>query len=124
DPGRRERLALARLGQPRPRRLDRPRELPVLARAQHLLPPPQLGAQLLVPTRPGRLALERAALLLHLEDDVVDAGQVLLGGLKLQLRGPPARPVLRDACSLLDQLAPVGGARAQDDPDLPLLDDR
>ena len=87
DAGRRRRLALARLGQPRPRRLDALRQLAVPAREQHLLPAPQLLAQPLVAARLRRLALQRAALLLDLEDDVVDAGEVLLRRLELQLGG-------------------------------------
>src|SRR5690606_3779802 len=52
---------------------------------EQLLPLAQLLAQLAIPARPGRLPFERAALLLELEDDVVDAGQVLLRGLEFQL---------------------------------------
>ena len=80
------------------------------AREQHLLPAPQLVAQPLVAARLRRLALQRAALLLHLEDDVVDAREVLLRGLELQLRRAAARLVLRDAGGFLDQLTPIGRA--------------
>ena len=93
-------------------------------REQHLLPAPQLVAQPLVAPRLGRLTLQRAALLLHLEDDVVDAREVLLRGLELQLRGAPARLVLRDAGRFFDQLPAIGRPRAEDLADLALLDDR
>ncbi len=124
DPGRRRGLALARLGQPRPRRLDRLRQLAVPPREQHLLPPTQLFAQPLVAARLRRLPLQGAALLLDLEHDVVDAGEVLLRRLELQLRGAPTRLVFRDARGLFDQLTTIGRARAEDHPDLALLDDR
>ena len=124
DPRRRRRLALARLSQPRPRRLDRLRQLAVAPREQHLLPPTQLFAQPLVAARLRRLALERTALLFDLEDDVVDAGEVLLRRLELQLRGAAAGLVLRDARGLLDQLTTIRRPRAEDHPDLALLDDR
>ena len=52
------------------------------------------------------------------------AGEVLLGGVELQLRGPAPRLVLGDAGGLFDQLPPVGRPRAEDHPDLALLDDR
>ena len=87
QPAGRAGLALARLGQPRPRRLDAVRQLAIAAREQHLLPAPQLVAQPLVAARLGRLPLQRAALLLDLEDDVVDARQVLLRRFELQLGG-------------------------------------
>src|SRR6185503_9808163 len=92
-------------------------------REQHLLPPPQLVAQPLVAPRLRRLALQRAALLLHLEHDVVHAREVLLRGLELQLRGAAARLVLGDARRFLDQLAAIGRPRAENHADLPLLDD-
>ena len=68
----------------------------VALRELHLLPAAQLLAQPLVAPRLRRLPLQRAALLLDLEDDVVDAGQVLLRRLELQLRGAAPRLVLRD----------------------------
>ena len=52
------------------------------------------------------------------------ARQVLLRGLELQLRGAPARLVLRHAGRFFDQLTPIGRPRAEDHPDLALLDDR
>ncbi len=96
---------------------------PIALRELHLLPAPQLFAQPLVAPRLRGLPLQRAALLLDLEDDVVDARQVLLRGLELQLRGAAAALVLRHAGRFLDQLAPIGRPRAQDLADLALLDD-
>ena len=123
DAARRRGLALARLGQPRPRRLDALRQLAIAAREQHLLPAAQLLAQPLVAARLRGLPLQRAALLFDLEDDVVDARQVLLRRFELQLGGAAAGLVLRDAGGFLDQLAPIGRPRAEDHPDLALLDD-
>ena len=117
------RLALARVVEPAPHRLDDLRQLAILPGEEHLFPATHFVAELPVPPRLGRLALQRAALLLDLEDDVVDAREVLLRGLELQLGGPPPRLVLRDARGFLDEHAPVGRARAQDQPDLALLDD-
>ena len=88
-----------------------------------LLPAAQLFAQPLVPPRARRLALQRAALLLDLEDDVVDARQVLLRGFELELGGAAARLVLGDAGRFFDQRAALGRARRQDLADLALLDD-
>src|SRR5690606_38565459 len=76
-----------------------------------------------VPASPRGLPLERAALLLELEDDVVDAREVLLCGLELQLRLTPAHLVLGDARRLLDQLPPLGGLGRENLADLSLLDD-
>ena len=117
-------FAGARIREPRPRRLDRLAEQPVALRELHLLPAPQLLAQPLVAPRLRRLPLQRAALLLDLEDDVVDAREVLLRRFELQLRGAAAALVLGDAGRLFDQLPPVGRPRAEDLADLPLLDDR
>ena len=94
-------------------------ERPIPARKQHLLPAPHLVAQARVAARLRRLALERPALLFDLEDDVVDAGEVLLRGLELQFRRAPARFVLGDARGLLDQLAPIGGRELRIMPILP-----
>ena len=85
-------------------------QLAVAPREQDLLPAAQLVAQPLIAARLRRLPLQRAALLLDLEDDVVDAREVLLRRLELQLGGAPARLVLRDARGFLDQLAPIGRA--------------
>ncbi|OFW51696.1 MAG: hypothetical protein A3G77_12505 [Acidobacteria bacterium RIFCSPLOWO2_12_FULL_68_19] len=116
-------LPLARLRQPGARRLDRSRQLAAAPRQQHLLPPPQLVAQAPVALRLGGLPLQRTALLLHLEDDVVDAREVLLGRLQLQLGGAAPRPVLGDAGGLLNELPPIDRPRAEDQTDLSLLDD-
>ena len=117
-------FAGARLLEPRLGRFDLARERVVLARELHLLPAAQLLAQPLVAPRARRLALQRAALLLDFEDDVVDARQVLLRGLELELGRAAARLVLRDARRFFDQRAPLGRPRRQDLPDLALLDDR
>ena len=95
----------------------------VALRELHLLPAPQLLAQPPVAARLRRLPLQRAALLLDLEDDVVDAREVLLRRFELQLRGAAAALVLRDAGRLFDQLPPIGRAGAQNLADLALLDD-
>src|SRR5687768_18489849 len=79
-PGARGAFALARGRQPRPRRLDESRELAIAPREKHFLPAAQLVAQSFVPPRLRRLPLQRAALLIHLEDDVVNAREVLLRG--------------------------------------------
>ena len=121
--GRRRALTRPRGRQTFARRFDGRRQLAVPAGEEHLLPAPQFLAQALVAARLGGLTLQRAALLLHLEHDVVDPRQVLLRRLELQLRGPSSRLVLRDAGCLLDQLTPVGRAGAEDEADLALLDD-
>ena len=123
DPCGGRRLAFAGLGEPRARRFNRPRQLAVAARKEDLLPAPQLLAQSLVAPRLRRLPLQRAPLLLDLEDDVVDPREVLLGRFELQLRGTATRLVLRDARRFLDQLAPIGRPRTQNHADLALLDD-
>ena len=118
------RFAFARLAEPAARRVDGLGQLTILAREQHLLPPPQLVAQLPIAPRLRRLALERAALLVDFEDDVVDAGQVLLAASSFSSADAAAGLVLGDAGRFLDQLAPIGRAGAEDQPDLALLDDR
>src|SRR5581483_1170697 len=118
------RFSLAGVGQPGTRRLDRFRELTVPAGEEHLLPALQLVAQLLIPARFRGLPFERAALFFDFEDDVVDAGEVLLRRFELQLRLAAARLVLRDPRGFFDQLAAIGGPRAEDHADLALLDDR
>ena len=70
------RLALARVRQARPQRFDSLRRLLIAAGEQQLLPVAQLVAQPLVPARLRGLALERAELLLELENDVFEARQV------------------------------------------------
>ena len=119
-------LLLARfgtgIGEAGTSRLDRFRELAILAGEQHLLPAPQFIAQFLVALRLAGLPLQRAALLLHFEDDVVDAGEVLLRGIELEFGGAPAGLVLRDARGFFDQRATLGRTRRQDLADLALLD--
>ena len=117
-------FALARVGEPCSRALDGRGQLAVAAHEQHLFPSPQLVAQPLVAPGLGGLTLQRAALLLDLEDDVVDARQVLLRGLELELGRAAARLVLGDAGRFLDQLPAIGRPRAEDHPNLALLDDR
>ena len=121
---RRGAFTLARRRQPLARGLDGPRQLAIPAGEQHFLPSPQFFAQPPVAAGLGGLPLQRPALLLDLEHDVVDARQVLLRGLELQLGRAAAGLVLGDAGGFLDQLAAVGRPRAQDHPDLALLDDR
>ena len=96
-------LARPRLVQAPLRGVDGGPEHPAPARETDLLPPAQLVAQPAVAAGLGGLPLERAALFLHLEDDVVDARQVLLRGLELQLRGAAPRLVLRDPRRLFQQ---------------------
>src|SRR5690606_14425342 len=98
-------------------------QIAIAPREEHLLPAAQLLAQPLIAPRLGGLALQAAALLLDLVDDVVDAREVLLRRLELQLGGPAARLVLRDARRLFDQRPAIGRTRGQDPPDLALLDD-
>ncbi len=117
-------FAGARVRQFRPGRFDRFAEQPVTPGELDLLPPAQLLAEAAIPPCLCRLPLERAALLLDLEDDVVYARQVLLGGLELQLRGAAPALVLRDAGRLFDQLPTVGRTGTEDLSDFALLDDR
>ena len=124
DVCRRRRLPFARIAEPGSRRFNRLRQLPVLAREQHFLPAPQLVAQLLIPSRLGRLTLERSALLFNFEDDVVDAREVQLRGFQLQFGRTAARLVLRDPGRFLDQLTSIGRTRTENQPDFALLDDR
>ena len=104
-------------------RLDRVRQRAVAAREQHLLPPAHLVAQAGVAAGLRGLPLQRSALLVDFVDDVVEAREVLLRGFELELGRAAARLVLRDPRGLFDQLPPIGRARAQDHPDLALLDD-
>ena len=117
-------FCFSRLVQPLGGGLDGVLEQAAPAREVHALPPPQLFAQPAIPACLGSLSLECAALLLHLEDDVVDARQVLLRGLELQLRRTAPGPVLGDTRRLLEQLPALGGPCAQDLADPPLLYDR
>ena len=81
-------LALTGLAQPGARHLHAVSQLAVPACQQHLFPAAQLLAQRPVASRLRGLPLQRPALPLDLEDDVVDAGEVLLRGIELQLGGP------------------------------------
>ncbi len=119
-----DRLPFACFREPGARRLDGLGQLAVFPRKKDFLEAPQLIAQLLIAPCFCRLPLERAALLLDLEHDVVDAREVQLRGFQLELSGPAPRFVLRDAGRFFDQLAAIGWARAEDHPDLALLDDR
>ena len=118
-----DRFTFAHVAQPSPRRVNRLRELSIPAREEHLLPAPQLLVQPLMPSGLCGLAFQAAALLLDFEDDVVDAREVLLRGLELELGGAAAGLVLGDAGRLFDQLPPIGGPRRQDQANLSLLDD-
>ncbi len=91
---------------------------------EHALDPLHLLADRAPAPRLGRLALEALELLLDLVDDVVDAEEVLLRRLELELGLPAAGLVLRDAGRLLDDRAAVGGLGGEDLADLALLDDR
>jgi hypothetical protein len=71
-----------------------------------------------------RLPLERADRLLDLLHDVVHAGEVLLDLVQLPHRGLPADLVLRHPGGLLEELAPLVVAVAQDGLDHLQLDDR
>jgi hypothetical protein len=121
---RRGRLTFPCLSQTGARDFNHPAQFAIAPREQNLLPSAQFFPQPLVATRLGGLPLQRSPLLFHFEDDVVDASEILLGGLELQFRGAPARLVFRDAGRLFDQLPPIGRSRAQDHADLALLDDR
>ena len=77
-------------------------------RELHLFPSAQFLTQALIPAGLRRLALQRAALLLHFKDDVVDARQVSVCGFELQLRLPATRLVLRHPGGLFDQRTALG----------------
>ena len=98
---------------PRAQRFDSLRRLLIAAGEQQLLPVPQLVAQPLVAARLRRLALQRSELLLELEDDVFQAGQIELRRFELELGSPAPRLVLGDPRGLLNELAPVGRPRAR-----------
>jgi hypothetical protein len=106
----------------RPRRFDDVAKPAVALRELHFLPPPQLVPETLVSPCLRRLALERAALLLNLVDDVVHARQVLLRGFELQFSRSAAALVLRHPGRFFDQLPAVGWTGAQNLTDLALLD--
>ena len=72
-----------------------------------------LLAQALVPPRLGRLPLQRAPLLFDLEDDVVDARQVLLRRLELELRRAPPRLPAHRPPQPPRRSPPPGGTRTR-----------
>ena len=121
--GRGRRLPFARVRQACPQGFDSLCSLLITAGEQQLLPVTQLVAQPLVPARFRGLSLERAELLFELEDDVFQAREVLRRGLELELGCAAPRLVLGDAGGFLYELAPVRRSRAEDHPDLALLDD-
>ena len=82
------RLAFARLCQPGACQFDRACQLAVATSEQNLLPPSQFLSESPVAAGLCRLPFQRAPLLLHLKDNVVDPGEVLLSRLKLQLSRP------------------------------------
>ena len=69
------------------------------------------------------LAAERLELAADLVEQVVEPGQVALGGVELAERLLLALAVLEDAGGLLDEAAPVLGGRVQDRVELALPDD-
>ena len=87
DSRRRGGLTLPRLGQPRASGFDHPPQLTVSACEEDLLPAAEFLAQSPVTSSLGGLTLECPSLLLDLEHDVVNAGEVLLGRFELQLGG-------------------------------------
>ncbi len=91
-------------------------------RVVDLLVGPQLVAQLLVATGLRGLPLQRVDLAPHLDDDVVDAQQVGLGRLELQLGQPALVLVAGDARGVLDDQPPVLRLGVEDLVDLALLD--
>jgi len=84
---------------------------------------PDLSVELLRLSGPGGLAAERIHLLVQLEEDVVEPLQVGLGLLQPLLGIGPAHLVACDARGLLQEDAAVLGFAAQDEVDLPLLDE-
>src|SRR3954454_18877592 len=116
-------FAGARIGQLSARGLDSLAEHAIPLRELHLLPASQLVAEPAITARLGRLALQRPALLLYFEDDVVDSGEVLLRGLEFQFGGAAAALVLRHSCRFFNQLPAVSRPRTQDLTDFSLLDD-
>jgi hypothetical protein len=71
------------------RRFNGFRQAAIAAGEQHLFPAAHLVAQARVAAGLGGLALQRAALLVDLVNDVFEAGQVLLRRFELQLGGAP-----------------------------------
>ena len=85
-------------------------EVDEAAPEEHALDPLHLLLDRAPAPRLRRLALEALELLLDLVDDVVDAEEVLLRRLELELGLPAARLVLRDPRRLLDDRAAVAWA--------------
>ena len=83
----------------------------------------QLGVDVGVVTRRGRLALQGAHLASHLAHQVAEALEVLLGRLEAALGALLAAPVLEDTRGLLDDRAAALRARVEDRVELALADD-
>ena len=66
-----------------------------------------LIANFRVAPRLGRLPLQRAKLLFHFHDDIVDAVEIDLRGFELRFRQPLLRLEFRDAGSLFDDRSPL-----------------
>ena len=117
-------LARPCVRQPLVERFDRLIQRGACAGDLHLLPAAQVLAQLTVAPGLGRLPLERVPLAVELEDDVVDAREILAGRFDLQFGGAAAALELRYARRFLQELPPLHRARPQHLTDLALLDDR
>ena len=125
-PRRSTRLPLARGSQPCFGGLNLLRQRRVPLSELNLLPPAQFLPQPLVAPRPRRLALKRPTLLLHFENDVVDARQVLARRLEFQLRGAasrlylvtPAASSINVCCSAGrdDRISPIFPCRSRHTP--------
>ncbi len=76
-----------------------------------------------VATRFSGLALQRTKLLLDFDDDVVDAGEIDLGGFELGFGKALLGLELRDAGGFLDDGAALHGLGGEDQADAALLDD-
>ena len=83
-----------------------------------------LLAQLGVPARLRRLALQRCKLLFYLHINVVDPRKIDLRGFQLRFRQPPFGFVHSDPGGFLDDRPPVHRPRVEDLADSALLDDR
>ena len=82
-----------------------------------------LPLELMEALRPARLALERSELALDLRGQVVQADEILLGGVEFAQRRNLALLELRDAGRLLEQDPPVLGVGVDQGTDVPLADD-
>ena len=83
----------------------------------------ELGDEVAVAAGGVGLALERAELAAHLPQEVLEAGEVALGGGQLALGLLLAPPELQDAGGLLDDEAPLLGPGVEHGVDLALADD-